>query len=161
MHRCRNPLHCVVPPFVLSRVARRGSEHQREWALRTLGADTTIRHARSVNAKALGRKGSREGRDALAAAAVVPGRNRIIWDAQNTFQVIGIPRVRDEDDGPTGDPAVDEAFDGFGATWDFWQEVFSRDSIDDENMPMRGVVHFGDGVSERVLGRPPDGVRRR
>jgi Zn-dependent metalloprotease len=140
---CRNPLHCVVPPFVLTKVARRGTEHQRDWALRTLAADSTIRHARSVNAKALGRKGTREGPDALAAAAA-PGRNRIIWDAQNTFEVTGIPRVRDEDDGPIGDPAVDEAFDGFGATWGFWQEVFGRDSIDDESMPLRGVVHFGE-----------------
>jgi Zn-dependent metalloprotease len=140
---CRNPLHCVVPPFVLTKVARRGSDRQREWALRTLDADTTLRHARTVNAKTLGRKGKREGPDALAAAAPTR-RNRVIWDARHTWNVTGIPRVRDEDDGPTGDPAVDEAFDGFGATWDFWQDVFSRDSIDDENMPVRGVVHYGE-----------------
>jgi Zn-dependent metalloprotease len=143
MHRCRNPLHCVVPPFVLSKVAAKGNERQREWALRTLNADTTIRHARSVNAKQRGRKGSREGPDALAAAAPA-ARNRIIWDAEHGWEITGIKRVRDEDDGPTGDPAVDEAFDGLGDTWDFWQDVFSRDSLDDENMPLRGVVHFGE-----------------
>ena len=65
-------------------------------------------------------------------------------DAKHGWEVTGLRRVRDEDDGPTGDPAVDEAFDGLGATWDFWQNVFSRDSIDDENMPLRGVVHFGE-----------------
>ena len=147
MTRCRHPLHCVVPPFVLTKVAARGSERQREWALRTLNADTTIRHARSVNAKARGRKGAREGHDALAAAATAAGpaqRSRIIWDAEHTWEVSGLKRVRDEDDEPTGDPAVDEAFDGFGATWDFWQDEFSRDSIDDENMPIRGVVHYGE-----------------
>ena len=58
---CRNPLHCVVPPFVLSRVADRGSPKQREWALRTLNADTTIRHARSVNAKAMRQEGRPRG----------------------------------------------------------------------------------------------------
>jgi Zn-dependent metalloprotease len=140
---CRNPIHCVVPPFVLSRVAAGGTPRQREWALRTLDADTTIRHARSVNAKARGRKGAREGPDALAAAAPAR-RNRIIWDAKHSWEVTGLQRVRDEDDGPTGDPAVDEAFDGLGDTWDFWQDAFSRDSLDDENMPLRGVVHFGE-----------------
>ncbi len=140
---CRNPLHCVVPPFVLSRVADRGSPKQREWALRTLNADTTIRHARSVNAKAIGRKGAREGHDALAAAAA-GRRTRSIMDAKHGWEITGLRRVRDEDDGPTGDPAVDEAFDGLGATWDFWQNVFSRDSIDNENMPLRGIVHFGE-----------------
>jgi Zn-dependent metalloprotease len=140
---CRNPLHCVVPPYMLSRVADNGTEKQRAWALRTLSADTTIRHARSVNAKALGKKGAREGHDALAAAG--PGvRTRSIMDAKRGWDVTGLRRVRDEDDGPTGDPAVDEAFDGLGDTWDFWQNAFSRDSIDNENMPMRGVVHFGE-----------------
>src|ERR671925_1008848 len=143
MHRCRNPLFCVVPPYVLSQVASRGTERQRAWALRTLQADTTIRHARSVNAKARGRKGAVEGPDALAAAAPA-GRNRIIWDAKGGWELTGLQRVRDEGDGPTGDAAVDEAYDGFGDTYDFWQAVFSRDSIDDENMPLRGVVHFGE-----------------
>jgi Zn-dependent metalloprotease len=140
---CRNPLHCVVPPYMLSRVADRGNERQRAWALRTLSADSTIRHARSVNAKALGKKGAREGHDALAAAG--PGvRTRSIMDAKHGWDVTGLRRVRGEDDGPTGDAAVDEAFDGLGATWDFWQTAFSRDSIDNENMPLRGVVHFGE-----------------
>jgi Zn-dependent metalloprotease len=140
---CRNPLYCVVPPYLLSRVAERGNDRQRAWALRTLNADATIRHARSVNAKALGKKGAREGHDALAAAG--PGiRTRSIMDAKHGWDVTGLRRVRGENDGPTGDPAVDEAFDGLGDTWDFWQNAFSRDSIDNENMPLRGVVHFGE-----------------
>jgi Zn-dependent metalloprotease len=128
---------------MLSQVADRGTERQRAWALRTLQTDSTIRLARSVNAKTRGRKGPVEGPDALAAAAPA-GRNRIIWDAQGSWEITGIPRVRDENDGPTGDPAVDEAFDGFGDTYEFWLEAFSRDSIDNENMPLRGVVNFGE-----------------
>jgi Zn-dependent metalloprotease len=133
----------VVPPYVLHEVAARGTDHQRGWALRTLSADTTIRHARAVGATARGRKGTREGYDVLAAA--VPGRRRrTIWDARHSWDVTDGLRVRGEDDGPTGDPAADEAFDGFGETWDFWRAVFGRDSIDDESMPLRGVVHFGE-----------------
>src|SRR5688500_8601146 len=101
MHRCRNPLFCVVPPYVLSQVANRGSERQRNWALRTLQTDATIRHARSVNAKTRGRKGPVEGPDALAAAAAAgAARNRVIWDAKGSWEITGIPRVRDENDGP-------------------------------------------------------------
>ena len=96
-----------------------------------------------MNTVARGRKGPREGLDAVAAVAP-GGRNRIIWDANKRWEVTGITRVRDEGQGPTGDAAVDEAYDGFGATYGFWEEVFGRDSIDDEFMPLRGVVHFGD-----------------
>jgi Zn-dependent metalloprotease len=143
MHHCRNPLHCVVPPYMLDAVARRGSERQRDWALRTLAADSTLRQARAVNTVARGRKGPREGVDAIAAAAP-QGPNRIIWDARGGWEVTGLKRVRDEGEGPTGDEATDEAYDGFGDTYAFWDEVFSRDSIDDEFMPLRGVVHFGE-----------------
>jgi Zn-dependent metalloprotease len=143
MCRCRNPLLCVVPPYMLDGVARRGNAHQREWALRTLATDSSVRHARAVATKARGRKGEREGIDPLAAASAAGRRNRIIWDAQGSWEVTGLRRARDEDEAPTGDPAVDEAFDGFGATWGFWRDVFSRDSIDDESMPLRGIVHYG------------------
>jgi Zn-dependent metalloprotease len=143
MHRCRNPLHCVVPPYMLDAVARRGSDHQRDWALRTMAADQTLRQARAVNTVARGRKGPREGVDAVAAAAP-QGPNRIIWDAASGWEVTRLKRVRDERDGPTGDEAVDEAYDGFGDTYAFWDGVFGRDSIDDEFMPLRGIVHFGE-----------------
>jgi Zn-dependent metalloprotease len=143
MHCCRNPLFCAVPPYILHKVATQGSERQRKWALKTLSADTTIRQARAVNTKARGRKGPREGYDLLAAAGPAV-RTRVIWDAGHRWEVTGGKRVRDENDAPSGDAAVDEAFEGFGDTWDFWQSTFSRDSIDDENMPLRGVVHFGE-----------------
>jgi Zn-dependent metalloprotease len=143
MHRCRNPLFCAVPPYMLDAVARHGSERQRDWALRSLSTDATLRQARAVSAVARGRKGAREGHDAAAALAPA-GRNRIIWDAKHKWELTGLKRVRDEGDGPTGDKATDEAYDGFGETWDFWQDVFGRDSIDDEHMPLRGVVHFGE-----------------
>ena len=115
MCRTRNPLFCAVPPYVLHEVAARGTERQRKWALKTLSADTTIRHARAINTKARGRKGPREGYDALAAAAKAE-RNRIIWDARHTYEVSGLKRVRDEDDPAVKDKAVNEAFDGLGET---------------------------------------------
>jgi Zn-dependent metalloprotease len=140
---CRNPILCVVPPHVLTNIAANGTKSQRAWALRTLTADSTIRQARATNTKARGRKGPREGYDLLAAAGPAK-RNRVIWDARHTYEVTGLKRIRDEDDPPVKDKAVNEAFDGLGDTWDFWEKVFSRDSIDDANMPMRGVVHFGE-----------------
>jgi Zn-dependent metalloprotease len=136
----RNCVHCIVPPHMLRRVAQRGSERQRKWALRSLSADVTMRQARAVNAKVRD-GGPREGADALAATTrTAPKPNRIIWDAGNEWEVSGLPRARSEGDSSTGDAAVDEAYDGLGDTWRFWREVFSRESIDGENMPLRGVV---------------------
>jgi Zn-dependent metalloprotease len=38
---------------------------------------------------------------------------------------------------------VDEAYDGLGATFDLYAEVYGRNSIDDNGMDMVGTVHFG------------------
>ncbi len=140
MRRCRSPLHCLFPPRVLERIARNGNDDQRAWALETLERDQTIRVARLVNAK-VRNGGPREGADALAVQAFATP-NRIIRDAAGEEDVRA-KAVRREGDPPTGDAAVDEAYDGLGDTFKFFQSVHSRNSIDGEGMPLRGVVHFG------------------
>ena len=43
----RNPLHCLVPDYVLREIARRGGETEREAALDSLGVSATLRSARA------------------------------------------------------------------------------------------------------------------
>lgn len=140
-HRAeRNPIHCIIPPIVLDRIARNGTPEQRDRALDTLAMDNSIRAARLQNQMQRGGAASL-GADALAQR---PGGQpqRTIMDAQNQETVRG-PEVRGEGDPATGDPAVDEAYDGLGATYDFLWEVFERNSIDDEGMALQGIVHYG------------------
>jgi Zn-dependent metalloprotease len=135
----RNPLHCVLPPFILENIAAHGDEEQRIRAARTLNRDQSIRLARVENARARA-QGPREGADALAVKAEAEPQ-RTISDAGGQEEVEG-EVVRREGEAPTGDAAVDEAYDGLGETWSFYHEIFERDSIDDAGMPLRGVVHF-------------------
>ena len=137
MSRC-----CIVPPTMLDRIARHGTKAQRGWALSTIALDATIRQARVQNQLLRGVRGHREGPDALAALEN-QGANREIRDAQGAEQVMRGPIVRTEGGPPTGDAAADEAYDGLGATYDFWEQAYGRNSIDDEGMPLRGVVHYG------------------
>src|SRR3954447_3757683 len=51
--------------------------------------------------------------------------------------------VRAEGSGPVDDPAVDEAYDGLGQTFDFYRDVLGRNSIDDEGLPLNATVHYG------------------
>lgn len=138
---CRNPLHCVLPPTVLESIARNGDEGQRAWASRALNRDQSIRVARVQNAKVRAR-GPREGADALAVRAT-PTPNRTIRNAHGSDEVRGTV-ARREGDPPTGDEAVDEAYDGLGDTFGFFLDAYGRNSIDDAGMPLRGVVHFSE-----------------
>ncbi|MDF2492310.1 MAG: peptidase, partial [Microbacterium sp.] len=55
---------------------------------------------------------------------------RTISDARNTEDLPGAP-VRREDDGPVADQAVNEAYDGLGATFEMLLSAFGRNSLDD------------------------------
>jgi len=51
--------------------------------------------------------------------------------------------VRKERGRATKDPAVDEAYDGLGATFAFFFKVCGRNSIDGAGMPLDATVHYG------------------
>ncbi len=132
---------CVLPPFVLRRIAENGTDEQRRSALRSLSIDTSLRAARMQTAALRAGQGARPGELALPTAAEQTADRRI-FDAQQEETLPGRP-VRAEGDGPTGDEAVDEAYDGLGATFRLYDEEFDRNSIDDEGLPLLATVHYG------------------
>jgi Zn-dependent metalloprotease len=69
-------------------------------------------------------------------------KQRTIYDAQHAQALPGNV-VRAEGQGPSGDVAADEAYDGLGATFDFYLGVYNRNSIDDEGLHLDASVHFG------------------
>jgi Zn-dependent metalloprotease len=73
---------------------------------------------------------------------LAPVKQRTIFTAGNTETLPGSP-VRTEGAPATGDVAVDEAYDGLGHTWDFYQDLFGRNSIDDEGLALNATVHYG------------------
>jgi Zn-dependent metalloprotease len=157
----RNPLYCVVPPYMMEGVLRNalspGDVNTAErttrttrarHALQTLQTDNVLRTARvglSETARPL-RQAARVVRfaEGLAAveAAFPPRVQRTVFDARHRQRLPGVI-ARAERDPPTGDLEVDEAFEGLGDTFAYYSEVLSRDSIDGRGMPLRASVHFG------------------
>jgi Zn-dependent metalloprotease len=135
---CRNPIHCLVPDYVLREVAKRGGVEHRESALDTLGLSSTLRAART---QAEARRAAIGPPRPAAAALKRPQVNRLIRNAANG-EDLNSPIVRQEGEPKTGDDALDEAFEYFGTTWDFWFEVYARNSIDGAGMTLDGVVHY-------------------
>ena len=124
----------IVPPYLLARLARADQPHLQTAALaaqRTLSHDDERRSARLTL--------SVEGDSLVAEVSDAP--NRTIFDAKGTDALPGT-RVRAEGDGPVGDPAVNEAYDGLGATFALYSEVYGRNSIDGKGLPLDGTVHY-------------------
>jgi Zn-dependent metalloprotease len=69
-------------------------------------------------------------------------KQRTISTARNEETLPGAV-VRMEGGPPSGDAAVDEAYDGLGATFDLYWDVYERNSIDDEGLALDATVHYG------------------
>jgi len=123
------PLHCIIPPHMLREIAKRGDPDQQAWAFRTLSLSEQLRGQRQV----LGM---------FALATPAGAKRRTIYDARHGEELPGV-LVRGEGDPKSKDPAINEAYDGSGATYDLFRNVFDRNSIDDRGLRLDAAVHYG------------------
>ena len=124
------PLLCVVPPHMLKEIARRAkTEAHRAWATRTLELSAQMRGRRSAFAL-------------LPQLELSTGTNRrAIYTCDHGTNLPGT-LVRGENDAPSNDASVNRAYDGLGDTYDFYQDVFQRTSIDGRGMRLNASVHY-------------------
>ena len=132
----------IVPPYLLARLAAGADDREMPLvaraARRALIESGPIRLARSATPGEI-RPGADRG--LLLASARSP--KRTIADAESTETLPG-HIVRREGEPPVGDLAADEAYDGLGATFALYDEVFGRNSIDDRGLPLAATVHYGE-----------------
>ncbi len=123
-------IHSIIPPYILEEIAKRGQPHQRDWALKNLASAGFVR-------------GKRHALGVLPSAAPLGLKSRAVYDCKHED---GEPPagtlVRKEGDAPTKDVAVNEAYDGAGATYDLYDNIYERNSIDDRGMPIVSYVHY-------------------
>lgn len=132
----RHAIFCILPPHILRSMAQNGTPQQRRAALDTMATDNTFRALRA------GPRLAPAMRKRLRAMALEGEKQRTIYEAHNTENLPG-GIVRAEGGPATGDPAVNEAYEGLGATYDFFWEAYDRNSIDDEGLPLDATVHYG------------------
>ncbi len=133
----RHSLQCLVPPYMLRNIVEKGTPQERTLALETMSVDSTVRSMRAISAE------MQAGGRSTSMVAASNGNQRAIFDVKNKFDLPGTV-VRSEGDPPTGDPAVDQAFEALGLIYEFYNEVYRRESLDDDGLPLRAVVHFGE-----------------
>ena len=121
----------IIPPHILRAILLNGDKRQQAAAWSTLTCSEQFRGERRIlNALA-----------PLAGAS--PGaKRRTIYDARHGYILPG-RLVRGERDPKGKDAAVNEAYDGSGATYDFYYRVFGRNSIDGRGFRLDSTVHYG------------------
>lgn len=132
----RDPLYCIIPPYMLDSMVEHGTPQQQEYARRCLTSSDRLRTEREQTITG--------NRPVAPESVTAVGKERIVYSANNQTNLPG-QRVRGEGDAPTGDAAVDEAYDGSGDTYELYQQVYGRDSIDGNNLRLDSTVHYDRG----------------
>ena len=88
-------------------------------------------------------RGERQAIGQIAPRATTPTgtRRRTIFDARQDASLPG-ELIRGEGDPPSKDVAVNEAYEGLGATYDLFWDRFGRRSIDGKGMRLDATVHY-------------------
>lgn len=68
-------------------------------------------------------------------------KHRLIYDGQGKFRLPG-KLVRKEGDPDAADHAVNEAFKFSGVTYDFYDQLFNRNSLDNRGMSLISTIHY-------------------
>jgi len=131
----RHPVFCILPPYMLEHLARHGEQINKDRARLALAVTDQLRQQRAAL--------SQQPRPAPQAAAG-PNKQRVVYSADNGSTLPGRV-VRTEGSVPTGDAAADEAFDGAGATFDLYWDIYQHNSIDNAGMRIDSTVHYQQG----------------
>lgn len=126
---------CITPPHMLQEIVRNGSSSQRDTALRTLITSEQMRGQRRVMKLMAA---------FMPAAAQTGNKQRAIYDAKNGTQLPGT-LVRSEGDPASTDPAINEAYDGSGVTYDLYLDIYGRNSVDNNGLKLASTVHYQKG----------------
>ena len=131
----RNPLHCILPPYMLDHLMDHKDAAVRRIARDNMVAAAEMRAVRSVLPSI---------RPMSMAALSSAGKYREVYDAQHhPTSVLPGKLVRSEGQPKTGDPAADEAYDYSGVTYDYYKKIHGRDSLDNHGLRLVSSVHVG------------------
>ena len=136
MNCCPNPIHCILPPYILDKMAESDDPKSRRLAIEAIARSATLRATRTALAQFSVR--------ALMVASPQGKKNRLVYDMKNQGSTFLPGKLaRSEGDPKSKDPAVNEAYDYAGATYDFYKKILDRNSLDDRGMTLVSSVHLG------------------
>ncbi|WP_291298039.1 M4 family metallopeptidase [Elioraea sp.] len=124
--------------MMLENIAARAKRPSlKRWAEDTLAVTRSLRETRLAAS-------APDPEPEQAARKRAGGRQRAVYSARQGQSLPGT-LIRPEGAPPTGDAAVDEAFEGAGTTYDFFKSVFGHAGLDGADMRMVSTVHYGRG----------------
>ncbi len=124
----------IIPPYLFDAMERSPNPAVQRAVRLTRIADTIFRTTRAnFSAETPMSK--------LSLAAVKRPLRRVVFDCEESND-LALKQVVQEGGQVPADEAVREAYDGAKTTWDFYNQVFDRSSVDNEGLTLVSSVHY-------------------
>jgi len=131
---CTNQSCFIIPEYVNKKIVEKGTKKQKDHAWKNLILTEQLRGRRLVTGS-------------MSSMFSVSNRlDRTIYDAQNQESLPGTV-IRREGGKAKGGRTVTEAYDYSGSTYNFFNEMFNRNSIDTRGMKLDSTVHYGENYN--------------
>jgi Zn-dependent metalloprotease len=124
----------IIPPHILKHMASNPDAKLRAAARATILASRGFHEQRQIFG-------------VLNIALGTGGLRRTIYDARKDSTLPGTV-VRSEGNPAVSDATVNEAYDGAGDTYNFYEQIFGRKSIDGHGMRLQATVHYQEDPDE-------------
>ena len=133
---CKRDNHIcfILPEYVNKRIVENGSDEQKRRAWQNLIATEQLRGRRNIVG---------------GLYTMFPTSDKLyrsIFNAENEENLPG-KLVRGEGATRKGGASVDEAYDYSGNTYEFFNKIFDRRSIDNKGMRLDSTVHYGESYN--------------
>ena len=122
-----------LPGHILNKKIEEGTKEEKEAAIKNLKISQMLSGHRSVNALSF-----------RMTAAAHQEKRHVIYEMEyleSTFRLTGLP-ARYENSADVNELDIDTCYKNLGITYDFYRDVFNRNSINDGGMTMVSSVHF-------------------
>jgi Zn-dependent metalloprotease len=140
-----NPIHCIIPPYMLNKLMESGNKSIADKAI-----NTNFRSYRFHNDRIFFQKATLREKAILGLIARQKGKEimqmevydcmqktdlagaTLLWDSKNNQKIISL--------------AGKNVIKGGKASWDFYWQLFGRNSIDNKGMLIKQYVHYDKGM---------------
>jgi Zn-dependent metalloprotease len=140
-----NPVNCIIPPYMLTKLMESGNKKLADIAVRS-----NFRSFRFRNDRIFFQKASPQEKLILGLIVTQPGKDIMqmeVYDCRQKTDLIGATLLWDsKNNQKITSVAGKNVIRGGKASWDFYWQLFGRNSIDNRGMLIRQYVHYDKGM---------------
>jgi Zn-dependent metalloprotease len=140
-----NPIHCIVPPYMLNKLMESSNKKVADLAINSNFRSFRFRNDRTFFQNANLRQKTVLG--VVSTAAVKATMQMSVYDCKQKTDFRGAKKLWDS---KTNRKIISVAgrnvIKGGKASWDFYSQLFGRNSIDNRGLPILQYVHYDKGM---------------